>query len=1103
MRRKMAALSRWTVAPALALAATASAWALGWQQDYALAQTTGLLEARPASATALTLITTAGDAPTKGTTATVTLPFDFLYYTTTVRQITISPFLFILPRGVASISSSQYGPATPSLPVTSGPFDGVIALCWNKAGSNPVYVNESPSTGQVYAWTSGVEPTRHFVISWENATVVSGGAPHDFTYQIHLYEGTGRIVFAYSGNQGGAPGPSVVGIDSPVDSRYTAVATGGQSTGNAGGAEVDYTFDPVRQTYSGTLHYDRIASDATGFGGVQPDAPLAGSTVELRSNGATYETATTAADGSFSIAAVGLPAGQSASLVVVAQNDACAVRPQPTSTAKPPAALWTVSGSLSFALSTDVGTVTLGAAADPTGSLRASLGAARDCRAAREWIARWTTNLPPQLDVWLDPTFSEATIYKPATSTDAAYLRIGSKAAPNPDLYDDAVVTKAYGRHVLASLVGAPSKAYDDRFDAAGDEENAFAEAFGYYLWATVSGSSTAVDGTSATTAFVRDLETPAAAMPKGPDVAGRVACALYDLVDPANEPSDTVDGSTTAERVFLVVKSMTAAPTVDTFMQAWIDAGYDGPGMSRAFVGSGAVVDDDLEPNDGAAEPSVLGTVPQVRTGLVLSRFNEDWFAVTVPAPASSLAVDVVVGNKSVLDATILDAAGASLSTSAYLAARGAVNAVTSGPVAAGTYLVRVRYVSGAAVSGYTFQAYVPPSLDETPVHDWTIGRNYQLEVGARGGIPPYALTTPSSFLPPGLVFDTDRPAVVGRPSLLGRYFVTLQLRDGGDPANVVQRQQFVTIHDVFKIPVAPFVAFAAGESEHAPLPTHEGTPPFAVSMTSGELPPGITFDGATLQFTGTTTPVPSTAFELDGKDVSGSTDHAATRAVVALQLDGKRTPAELEAGTDACGWWFDALEGSTVSFSVATVKGREKRNLEAALLAPDRTLVTTGAIRNGRGALSGSRLVCPQSGRCFLVASSGDSGPATQLVATVSTALPRSGKGGATSVSVDDTTTIRFGVLAGSTAIVKFAGDAKARRVARVVAVVSPEGVSFPFAEFVKSTAFGGTLKMHLPFAGTWTVVLGGVSTTGLPGRVSYSYVLRQLKGEVYSAK
>jgi hypothetical protein len=263
-----------------------------------------------------------------------------------------------------------------------------------------------------------------------------------------------------------------------------------------------------------------------------------------------------------------------------------------------------------------------------------------------------------------------------------------------------------------------------------------------------------------------------------------------------------------------------------------------------------------------------------------------------------------------------------------------------------------------------------------------------------------------------------------------------------------------------------------------------------------------GLAFDPNSLRVTGTTTAVPSTTLELDGVDVAGSEDHVATRAVVAHPASGKNVPADLVAGEDACGWWFDAVEGSTVSFTAATAKKRVKRTLDGAVLAPDRSLVLTGKIKAKTGSLAGSGFLCPLSGRYYVIASSTD-GDTTQLLGNVAVVPPKSGKSKIAAFSRGDTTTVEIGALPGATLTLKFAGEKKTTLVAKIVGVTDPTGTPVSSAQFVKASSLGGTLTMPLAIGGTWTFVLGATSTNGTPGKLSYSYTIKQPKGATYSAE
>jgi hypothetical protein len=349
--------------------------------------------------------------------------------------------------------------------------------------------------------------------------------------------------------------------------------------------------------------------------------------------------------------------------------------------------------------------------------------------------------------------------------------------------------------------------------------------------------------------------------------------------------------------------------------------------------------------------------------------------------------------------------------------------------------------------------------------------------------------------------VFESSTVRVFGTPATVGAFPITVRLTDAGNPANVTQRSRTVTINDELTIPVASFVGFALGKAVDAPLPTAGGTEPFTLTVPSGSLPAGLAFDAGTFRVTGTATAGPSSAFELDAIDVAGSADHVATRGVIASPASGKNVPGDLVAGIDACGWWFDAVQGSKVSFTVATAKKRAKRTLIGTVLAPDRSAVLTGRIKAKLGSLTGSGFLCPESGRYYVIASS-DAGDATQLLGNVKVVPPSKGSAKLPEFQPSDTTTLEVGALPGAVLKLKFAGDKKKGLVAKIVSVTDPDGTPVVFAPSVKANALGGTLTMTLPVGGTWTVVVGATSSNGTPGKLATSYTVKQPKGVTYSA-
>jgi hypothetical protein len=1081
---------RCVVAAAVMVALAGTAWA----QDYTVTMTSGLLEATPASATTMPLIT--------NNSAGLSLPFDFPYYGRFYSDalITTSGFV-ILGRSAAVISQqnvfNDHGQpsSTSTFPYsTSGlggagaqNVDGLIAPCWgalyvNPYGSNPAYLRY---------WTSGAAPNRRFLITWENTHFTSG---NNFTVQLQLFETSGRVVFAYSSGSW-TQAQFALGLDAPSDSRY--IAPLGTSYPITSAPGVDYVFDARTVTYTGSLQFDRLVTDSSGIGNsVDPGVPIARCRVELRRDGGILvNAATTAADGAFSISGVGVASTSSGDLKVVAENVACRVAANSGGARSE----WTAASGLSYATGSGLGAITLGYSGDSSGALRAPFNVARVCLAVRDWAAARAIGSIPRVDAFVD-----ATAQFPTSYTAAPAMYVGSAAGGNSDVWDDSIITKTHARHVLASIAALPTTTADYRFDAVSDTQNAFAEAFGCYLWAAVSNSFEVIDGKSASSAAVYDLENPTITVSSGPDVAGCVAAGLTDLLDGANETVDPVNGTTLPEQVLQVVDGFLACPTASTFLQAWTDAGFDAQGITRIFVGDGVLSDDTFEPNDAWNEARPLGPVGLRRSGLVLNRFNEDWFSVTLPADAPSFEVDATYDHVSVaatVGVEIRNAAGALLASALPVGSSGVVH-VATGPATAGTYRVGVRHLGGVTVPSYGVQAYARFALTPSPLVDWTVGRDYDRDLGVTGGIAPFVVATVSSSAPPGLVFDPAALHAAGRPTVPGAYPLTIQVTDAGSPANVLLTSQTVVIHDVLKLPLPAFVGFPADRPVDVTLPTHEGTPPFTLSMTAGALPTGLAFGPNSLHVTGTAAPG-SSALELDGVDVAGSADHVATRAVAAVQLVGKTTTADLAAGEDACGWWFDAVAGSTVGFSVKTVRGQTKRALTGVVLAPDRGVVATGKVKSGLGFATGANLVCPQSGRYYLIASSTDAGPATQLTGAVAVAPPKSGKATFKTFAPSDETTIEVGAFPGATLVLKFGGDKRKALTARLVSVTDPSGAPVPsVADFVKPNAVGGTLTLTLPTAGTWTIVLAATSGSGEPGKLTWSYSVKQPKGATYSA-
>jgi hypothetical protein len=1066
--------------------AVAALAAPAWAQDYTVTTASGQYLSPPASATSLGLDTFFPGQEN----ATITLPFDFPYYGRIVNFGVVASRGFFQPL-VASASTSNGNNA---FPLGNGSaFDGIVAPCWDGFNSGPTL-----SAGQVYTWTSGSAPNRKFVISWEGVRKPVSGSVN-VTFQLQLSESTGVIVFAYPAGDWGPNVDYSMAIDSPVDTRYICPLNTNNS--NASNPGTDYVLTPRNLTFSGRLTYDRIVADANGIGNsVQGNVALAGLRLELRRDGGILANYTaTAADGSFSIQGLGVGSGSTGTLTLLAVTSAASV----SSTTGGAPAKWIANSSVGFQSDSNLGTLNLGASADGTGSVRGAMHVAQVAEAARAFVAANSATSVPQLACLLDDSVSYTSDYILDAGTGSPLLQLAGTASGDPDGWDAGIITKLYARHILRSIAGLPPGTPNHGFDVVSNDRNAFTEGFGSCLWAAVSGSTQLVNATGPNSGVAYDLEAPSISVTKGPDVAGCVAAGLFDLVDPANETSDRVDGVATSGRVVQVVGAMGVAPTVSLFVQAWTDAGFDSAGLARALIGAGALRDDTSEPNDDLGELNVLGSIGVRRSNQVLNRFNEDWYSLTLPLALPTLMADATYSNTGVevvVALEIRNAAGALVAMGAPVGTSTQIRA-SVGPLPAGTYKLGVRHLGGGDAVTYTIQAFAPLTIAATPIDDWTAGRPYDASLGVAGGVAPYTLSVATGTLPPGLILNSVTQHAIGTPTTPGVYEVSIGLRDDGNPASAVTHDTTVTIHDVLTIPIARYVAFAAGRALDVGLPTSGGTPPFTLTMPSGALPDGLAMAPGTFDVTGTAGPQPSVTLEMDAIDVAGSSDHITTRAVVAAAADVPNAPADLAAGDDACGWWFDAVKGSAVSFKAKTAKGAVKRLLAGAVLAPDRSEVLTAKVKGKLGGLSVSKLVCPLSGRYYVIAAS-DAGEATQLLGNVAVAPPKAGKAKLVDFAQTATTTVEVGALPGAVLTLKMKGDKKQQLTPRVVSVTKPDGTPVVFGGNVVVDGFNAILTMTFAEGGTWTIVVGATSATGTPGKLSYSYKLAQPKDAAYSA-
>jgi hypothetical protein len=594
---------------AWAFAAVAATTAVA--QDYVVTSTSNQWVNPPTGATSIRNVMNGGIYPYDEYGGVVSLPMAVNYYGTSYTSVFVHANGYVQFGSTYNPNSTQY---SFTFPFGSGNvYDGVCAVAVTDLdGSNL-------AQSDCKMWVEGSAPDRKVIIAWLAWGYYTGGTPSGSrSFQVQFHEG-GRIVMAYQsgGNWGGIA--HYVGMDS-----VTSAATNNKNQYNCpnGGTSYSFTSPPndwqyaPPLTFRGRLLFDRFVSDASGIGNsVEQAIPLAGIRVEERNgSGATLAAGTTDSTGSFSFSGT-IQAG--ASLVVVSQSTAGAVR------ASAGGALYAlpILVNQSFSADVDIGTVTLNTSLDPDGSLRAPINIARTMTTVYDWARTRTAESIPVVDPVLYARGSSAApTYVPKNGTTPASMTV-SGAASNDDAWDVSVIRTMYGRHVLASVAGDAGTTFDSTFDKATDAYNAFAEGFGHYMNAVVSGDAKHFDGTSASASTAIDYESPTMTTRFGADVAGWVAASLFDLIDPANESWDTFNGvGAPGEQVFATVASMSARVDTAGFFSAWVARGYDATGLARNFIHYGLIPDDPDEPNDAASEAFVVNQFGFIRPDRVLS---------------------------------------------------------------------------------------------------------------------------------------------------------------------------------------------------------------------------------------------------------------------------------------------------------------------------------------------------------------------------------------------------------------------------------------------------------------------------------------------------
>ena len=1063
----------------LAALATLALAVPAFAQDYTVTNTSGRYVSAPSSGvTTVTSLNGQDDASTA-----ISMPFDFSYFGRSYSTVRVCT------NGFAQFGASSSSTFSNTTLPQSGTNDGIVAVHWDD-----LHVNQ----GAIRHWSSGTAPNRVFYLLWDGVAHFSNRNA-TLTFQVQFHETTGKIVTAHLSSSGFYANGYTVGLDEPLGSNRYVYPTGYTGNGNSA-FPPDFEYVPRETVFTGQVLFDEIVTTSGGIGattrtGVVP----AGLAVELRDAGNVAASGFVGADGSFTVRGLALVGATTGTLNLSAKSLAANVSPSDSPTSLAPSTAIELASGVSFGSNRAFGTLSVGDVSDADRSGRAALQISRQMEAIRAWVQERTGDVIPQVHVFFSNSSTAGTSYTPA-GTSPAYVRIAGNAASNPDAFDPAVVSRAYARHVLASINATDSAAFAQSLDTATSATNALSDAFGLYLFTMTGGGSQAIDGLSASSASVFDLESPSLTRAPAADVGGWAAAALHDLVDGANESHDTIDGTagTAAERPLAIFDALTALVTPSVFLDEWTRQGFDSGGLVTNFIRHGLLSDDANEPNDSRAAARLLGTAGLRRDGLTLNRFNEDWYRVFVPGSTDAFFVDVTynrTGADTVIALEVYTPGGVLMATGTPQGDSGPVRAIT-GPTGPGDVIVRVAHVSGSAIASYGLQAYSRLSITSPGQGPWTVRRPLNQALAVTGVIPPYALSVKQpTQLPRGMLLDSQNLRLTGAPLDEGSITFTIQTTDSGTPANVSSFSQTFKVNAELAFRAPALTGVAVGTQADVDLGRTGGTDPVTVVNIEGNMPAGLTID-PDFHIRGSAESTGGGSLLIEATDVAGSTATVDTTVVSCGAFDGGSV--ELDAASAAAGFYFDALAGSTANLSLKTAKKRAKRELDVLLLAPGGDVVQGGVVKVRRGKAALKKVPLPRTGRYYLVFSSDDGGDATEILGSDKVALPKKGAGGEERLQFNDQVFVEFGAVAGASFTLK--GKTTEDMGMRVLFLILPDGSVLPVTEMVQAQKGRKyTVSFDCPQSGTYGLYL--TPKPGGLGDFTYKYKIKQPKGATYT--
>ncbi|MFZ0228272.1 MAG: putative Ig domain-containing protein, partial [Mycobacterium sp.] len=185
---------------------------------------------------------------------------------------------------------------------------------------------------------------------------------------------------------------------------------------------------------------------------------------------------------------------------------------------------------------------------------------------------------------------------------------------------------------------------------------------------------------------------------------------------------------------------------------------------------------------------------------------------------------------------------------------------AITGTPTTAGTFNFTAKVIDSgtpqqSATANLSIKIDGPLTITTTSLPTAVAGAAYSQSLAATEGVTPYTWSLSASTLPPGLSLNASTGAITGTPTTAGPYSFTVKVADSETVPQSVTANLSITVNPQLAITTTSLSTGVLNIAYNQSLAATGGITPYTWSISTGNLPPGLSLNASTGALTGTPT--------------------------------------------------------------------------------------------------------------------------------------------------------------------------------------------------------------------------------------------------------